>query len=364
MRVSTLSRYLLRQNMFYMLTVLAAGTALYLLSDLFDRLDDFLEAGLGVSTMAWYFVVKTPLILSQILPAVFLVAAIIQLCLMARGRELLALRSGGVSFGALARFFVVYALAWSLVQLAFAQGLGVFGEQAASAIWAEQVRERQLENRELYNIWFKEGDAVVRMETVRPAQLQALNVTVFELTPDRGAMRRMITADRAQAQPGRWVLEKARILDPATFSATDVPEIVLSLNQDLRSFLAIDPDTDPASLSMGKLSSVIDRLEASGSNVERLRTAWHMKWSYAFSILAMGLIALALVTLWENIYLNIALSLGVTFSYYVLFMLGVTAGQKGLLHPVVGAWLANLVFFSLAGGRLAWVIRPRLTPAR
>ena len=361
MRLRTLSRYLLRQNMFYMLTVLAAGTALYLLSDLFDRLDDFLEAGLGLGAMAWYFVVKTPLILSQILPAVFLVAAVIQLCLMARGRELLALRSGGVSFGALARFFVVYAVFWSLVQLGFAQGIGVFGEQAASAIWAEQVRERQLENRELYNIWFKEGDTVVRMETVRPAKLQALNVTVFELTPDRGAMRRMLTARSVDARPGRWVLHEVRVLDPATFEAADEAQETLPLTQDLRSFLAIDPDTDPASLSMVKLSRVIDRLEASGSNVERLRTAWHMKWSYAFSILAMGLIALALVTLWENIYLDIALSLGVTFAYYVVFMLGVTAGQKGLLHPVLGAWLANLVFCSLAGGRLAWVIRPRPT---
>lgn len=358
MRLDTLSRYLLRQNMFYMLTVLAAGTALYLLSDLFDRLDDFLEAGLGLGTMAWYFVVKTPLILSQILPAVFLVAAVIQLCLMARSRELLALRSGGVSFGALAKFFVIYAVAWSLIQLAFAQGIGVFGEQAASAIWAEQVRDRQLENRELYNVWFKEGDSVVRMETVRPAKLAARNVTVFELTPDRGALTRMITAAHVDAQPGRWVLDHARILDPATFAATDAPEVILPLAQDLRSFLAIDPDTDPASLSMAKLSTVIARLKASGSNVERLRTAWHMKWSYAFSILAMGLIALALVTLWENIYLNIALSLGVTFAYYVIFMLGVTAGQKGLLHPVVGAWLANLVFCALAGARLAWVIRP------
>ena len=358
MPLRTLSRYLLRQNMFYMLTVLAAGTALYLLSDLFDRLDDFLEAGLGLGTMAWYFVVKTPLILSQILPAVFLVAAVIQLCLMARGRELLALRSGGVSFGALARFFVVHAVLWSLVQLAFAQGIGVFGEQAASAIWAEQVRDRQLENRELYNVWFKEGDAVVRMQTVRPTKSQALNVTVFELTPDRGAMTRMITAATAETVPGRWVLRKARILDPATFAVNEVPEVVLPLTQDLRSFLAIDPDTDPASLSMAKLSAVIQRLEASGSNVERLRTAWHMKWSYAFSILAMGLIALALVTLWENIYLNIALSLGVTFAYYVVFMLGVTAGQKGLLHPVVGAWLANILFCAVAGGRLAWVVRP------
>jgi lipopolysaccharide export system permease protein len=70
-RARVLSRYLLRQNLFYLLTTLAVGTALYLMSDLFDRLDDFMEAGLGMATALRYFAVKIPLIISQIMPAVF-----------------------------------------------------------------------------------------------------------------------------------------------------------------------------------------------------------------------------------------------------------------------------------------------------
>ena len=81
--------------------------------------------------------------------------------------------------------------------------------------------------------------------------------------------------------------------------------------------------------------------------------------SPAFSILSMGLLALAMVTITENVYVNVALSLVVTFGYYTVFMIGATLGQKGILPPWIGAWLANLLFCTLAGGRLAWTARPQ-----
>lgn len=359
--MGTLDKYLARQNLAAMLTCLGIGVGLYLLSDVFDRLDDFLEAGLGLGTVLTYFVVKIPLIVSQILPAVFLVSMVIQLGMMARSRELLALRAGGVTFGRLCAFFLVYAGAWCLAQLAVAQVVGVYGEAAANRIWAEQVRQRKVERMELPNLWFREGSYVVELARAWPGRGEAEGAMLLEVAPDGRSIHRIITAQKVQAEPGRWTFSQVQVLDPDTFTYDPQDALVLPLNQDLKSFLAIDPNVDPASLPMWKLSAVMDRLAASGSNVERLRTAWHMKWSYAFSLAAMALIALALATMWENVYLNLGLSLALTFAYYAVFMLGVTAGQKGLLPAVLGAWLGNILFATLAGARLWWVVRPSLS---
>jgi lipopolysaccharide export system permease protein len=358
--MGALDRYLTRQNLFAMFTCLAVGAGLYLLSDIFDRLDDFLDAGVDMPTVGLYFLVKLPLIISQILPAVFLVSLVLQLGVMARNRELLALRAGGVSWGRLVRFFAYYAVAWSLAQFAFAQLVGVVGEQAASRIWAEQVRQHKEERKEIPNIWFREGPYVVELAHAWPGRDAAEGITILELGPDNKSVTHMITAARASAVSGAWVFEEVRSLDPATYATTLSERLSLPLVQDLKAFLAIDPNVDPASLPMWKLWRVMERLSASGSNVERLRTAWHMKWSYAFSVLCMGLIALALTTIRENLYLNLGLSLLVTFLYYAVFMVGVTAGQKGLLPPLAGAWLGNLAFGAAACGRLWWVIRPKV----
>lgn len=88
-----------------MIICLAVGTCIYLLSDVFDRLDDFIRAGLGVETILFYFLVKIPVIVSQLMPAIFLLAMVIQMGVLTRSKELLALQAGGVSFAWLIRFF-------------------------------------------------------------------------------------------------------------------------------------------------------------------------------------------------------------------------------------------------------------------
>lgn len=92
--MSLLFRYLTKNNAMILLPTLAVGIGLYVLTDLFERLDNFIEAGLSVGMVLTYFVVKMPLVISQILPVIFLLSTVIQLCIMARSRELTALQAG------------------------------------------------------------------------------------------------------------------------------------------------------------------------------------------------------------------------------------------------------------------------------
>jgi len=282
----------------------------------------------------------------------------VQISLMARSKEILALQAGGQSYAVLVRFFVVYGLFWCLIQLMFAQFIGVYGQQAATRIWAGDVRERQLDQRRMFNIWFKEGDRVVSLKTIQPAHNLGWGLTVYSMGEDRRRIESIITAQTVQAEPGAWELQGVQVLNPETFSYEPRESLTLPIEQDLKAFTAIDPYIDPASLPIWQLSAVIDQLSATGSNVESLKTSWHMKWAYAFSILAMALIALCLITVSQNIYLNVGLSLVVTFAYYGVFMIGATAGQKGMLPPFVGAWFANIMFYVLAAGWLGWRLRP------
>ena len=84
--MSLLFRYLTKNNAYILLPTLAVGVGLYILTDLFERLDNFIEADVPVSMIATYFLVKMPLVISQILPVIFLLSTVIQLCIMARSR--------------------------------------------------------------------------------------------------------------------------------------------------------------------------------------------------------------------------------------------------------------------------------------
>lgn len=357
--MSLLTRYILRQNLFLMILVLSIGIGLYLLSDLFDRLDDFLEAGLGARVIVTYFVVKIPLIVSQILPAVFLLGCILQLCFMARSRELVALQAGGISFAMLARFFVVYGVLWAILQLTFSQFLGVRGEDMASRIWREQVRKKSIENSVLRSVWFIEGSYVVHLGSVQPSKQEGTDITVYELEEDGLGITQVLKAASFSAVKDNWVMRDVRMLDPGMLTTGRTELYSLPLKQDVTAFQVIDPRADLQKLPLWRLWGALRQLRASGSNVEALRTAFHMKLAYAGSVVVMGLLGLMLATWKDNLYICIGVGLLLTFGYYAMFTVGGSMGERGMIPPVVAAWGADFLFGGLALGRIVWFTRSR-----
>lgn len=349
-----LSRYLLRQNMYLMGVCLCLGIAIYLLSDLFERLDDFLEAGLGARVMLLYFGVKIPLIISQIMPAVFLVATLVQLSTMQANRELLALRAGGVSFRTIIAFFLVYSLLWSGVQLFFSQYLGVKGMEYSKIIWAEDVRGRNTEQRALSRLWFRDEDKIIHIDVVQPALGQGRGLTIYRLSRDRRSVDQFITASSFRLQGDEWELMDVNIIEPADFSTVHRTAMRMRMGEAFRFFTIAESKNNPAQLPLWELSRAIRQLETTGSNVEGLRTIWHGKISYAMSITVMAFLALAIITFQRNIYLNLTAGLVATFIFYGLFVLGSSAGEMGLLPPFAGAWLGNIVFILATVARLFW----------
>ncbi len=353
-----LHRYFLKNNLYILLLCLAIGVGVYLLADLFDRLDDFIEAGCSSSIIFTYFIVKIPLIISQILPAVYLVSVLLLLTLMARSNELVALQAGGISFARIVRFFVVYSLIWSFLQLGFSQYLGVWGEERAGLIWKEDVRKTQMDRRILHNVWFKDGRYIVKLENVMPAQQHGWGITVYVLKEGKLEWKRIIRATYFRVEKKDWLLRNVSVLSPSGFVYEKLQQLRVDIGRNLKAFIAMDPHRDPTQLPLWQLGDVIATLQVSGSNVESLRTVWHQKVAYAFSLLVMGLIALALVSLWENIYLNIVLGMLLSFAYYGVTIVFVSAGEKGFIHPFIAAWAGNIVFMLLASGRLIWYMLP------
>lgn len=351
--MNILTRYILRQNLFLLLLICGIGLGVFIFVELFDRMDEFLEAGVGAATIVSYFVYRTPFILSQIFPAVFLIALMVQLGLMLRNRELMALEACSVSPDAVAKSVLWYALALCLVQFVFSEGLGVSGHKAAERVWSEEVRNRQIEKRHLTDVWFREDNRIVHMAMVVPSSGKGSGLVVHVLgRDDSGTIEEIIRAREFTASPDGWTLREVSRTFPSTFAAERLDSLRLDLRTDVASFLVIDPKTKLESLPLWQLGDEIKRLRDSGSNIERLQTAWHMKLAYAGSLLVMALIALAAVSLFGSLFAIIPVGLVTTFCYYGLFVLCASAGEKGLAPPILAAWGANAFFAAVAGGRV------------
>ncbi len=339
--MSTLYRYLLLQSLYYLLLCLVTCLGIYLLVDVFDRLDNFLGDQATAGTTIVYFLVKIPLILSQILPAVFFLALLVQIGQMSKQRELIALEASGISYSKVVFFFVIYALLWSCLQFFFAQFLGVAGEAKSEKIWDNLGKESQTREKVISDVWFRQGLRLVHVERIKPKAGQGGGIEIFRLREDFKVIKTIIKAEKFEVRDHGWHLSDVRIFEPVTFSQDRVPEKSVALDQDLDVFEVLKSAESPEKMSLWRLGQVIQRLKDTGANVEFLLTAWHLKIAFAFSILVLSCIGLILCRQRDKIFLNITYGLAVIFVYYFVHVIGGTLGENGVVPPYVGAWLAN-----------------------
>lgn len=356
--MTLLFRYLIFNNAMILLPTLGVGIGLYLLTDLFERLDNFIEAGLSAKTVCFYFLVKMPLVISQILPVIFLLSTVIQLSLMARSRELMALQTGGISLGIVARAMLLCGVFWGCTQLLFSEYLGVTGEREASRIWQEEVRKKNLAATVLSNLWFADGEWIISIDTLRPDNT-GTGFTGYKLSENGKHIEMLLHATEFFAEANHWVVKGAVTNEPANFVRREEMEIVLPLKQNPANFRLLRIGDKPTGLPIWLLKDAIQHLQASGSNVELLKTTLHAKIAYAASIFIMAIVATAIISWKENIYLAVPISLVCTFLYYALYTLGRSLGERGLVDPIIAAWSANLIAFTLALWRMLYVLFAR-----
>lgn len=352
--MSLLFRYMFKNNCRLLLLTMALGVGLYLLVEVVDKADVFVETGSGFSVAALYFLVRMPFIISQILPAVFLLATVMQLCFLAKSRELVALQAGGLAYSRVVMAVFLCGIFWGGVQLVFSQYVGIRGDAYAERIWKEEIRKREASGRIAENIWFTEGNYIVSFKYMELGDNQSgegRDLSVYQLTPDGLRFASMYRAPVFTAKAGDWASPLVTHVNPDTFTRVQQENVHFPIKQN-PAFFFVSTQSNPQQFSLWVLGEAIQMLQNSGSNIEGLLTAWHSKLAYAASLAAMALFAAALLTMTENVYASSAIAMVVTFIVYVCILVGESLGSRGTVPPAIAAWTPNAILAVLALWRL------------
>ncbi|MDR1685844.1 MAG: LptF/LptG family permease [Desulfovibrio sp.] len=358
--MKVLPAYLLRSNLFLLFLILCVGIGVFLLADMFERLDDFLSVGIGADTVIYYFLLKLPNIIYLIMPAVYLVSVIVQLHFLKRTNELTALQSGGIRSNVIFSMVLVYSVFLACFLFIFGQVIGITQEREAARIWQEKVKGNVLEESHIDGLWFKEGKNILHIGKVYIARKTGSNIIVYKVDEEGKSIDEIIKAQEFSILPGGvWKLENVIRIVPSEYKAEKLESAKLNIQQDLQAFQVVGRQMgmDPGRLTMPELYRAIRHLEQAGSNVELLRTALFAKPAYAFSIIVMGLIALMVTRSIGSIYAALAAGTLVVFFYHTINAVCVSMGEKNIIPPVAGAWAADMLF--LCAGAL-WSTAPTL----
>jgi len=125
--MTVFDRYITREFLRILGIALSAFLVIYLLVDIFDHIDTFIDRNAPLGTVIIYYLYMCPYIIVFTLPIGALMASLLSVGSMARNNELVAMKAGGVSLyrilapllisGALLSLMVVFAGGWAIPEI-------------------------------------------------------------------------------------------------------------------------------------------------------------------------------------------------------------------------------------------------------
>lgn len=354
-----LDRYLLREFVLFSLLGIVTFVALFVVVDLFEKLDIFVDHRTPMLTVLRFYAYGLPSTLTQVLPVAVLLGTLLGLSTLRKNNEITAMQGAGQSPWRLARPLLLAALVISIAQYGMNELVGPQAHLRQRKILAEEIkgqtdpdRENRTEVRLLgagRRFWiarFYEG----RSQTLREVSVQFLA---------QPALRRRIDAAAVRWRDGSWRFETGYYRVFRDTTDTVLPFRIYGTNE-----LDETPDDfrttvrDPFYMSMKNLLVFARRLRESGGEVQKHMTNFHIRASFPLADLVMVLLGAALslrVVRGGNIAVGFGISVSVGFAYFALIRVGQALGYNGNLPPMLAAWLGNLVF-GILGGMLFWKV--------
>lgn len=321
---------------------------IYVLVDLFDRLEGFLKFHATAGEVFRYLFFKVPLIVTQLVPVATLASVLIALGTMAGHNELTALRASGISMVQTAMPLFAITLVLSAVILGWNETIVPYSTEKSRYIEIVEIRNRPLKALLSEDgIWFHGRNGIYNIEHFDARTGSIVGLTVYDMSPDF-SLQRLVQVPSAQWKDGRWAIPSAveRTFDPKEGVITrPLPPSELTLPERPQDFQIIDKD--PEELNFRRLQRHIRELSRKGIDTTESRVDLHLKLALPLVPLVMVLVGVPLAgrnPRRRPLATSIGIGLVVGFSYWVLLALTISLGHGGAIPPVIAAWTANGVF--------------------
>jgi lipopolysaccharide export system permease protein len=350
LRLGRIERYVLVQQ------ARSLGVALGVIAALI-MLIDFVEVSRGVGSdvdlsgarILGLMLLKSPQVIIQLLPFVFLFGTLAAFVGLNRRSELIAMRAAGVSAW---RFVLPASGAALMLGVITVAALGPLAASADGLYQRERTRlSGPVAGAEASRaVWIREGDdtrqMVVRAERQDRSRARLLDVTFFIYTNDAEGMRTFserIDADSASLSNGRWRLVNAV---GAEIGQRAVRYATLDLPSSLADDEAFERFARPQATSFWSLPAQISRVEAAGfsSTAYRLRLQQLLATPLMFA--AMSILAAAfslrLMRLGDLARMSVA-AVVLGFGFFFVNQAASAFGSAEVIPPWLAAWLPPLL---------------------
>lgn len=355
MAIPLLDRYLWRHLRDVFLFGLAVFSILLLINHFYFLANLVLGRGAPLSVALELLALRMPYFLAFSFPMAMLLAALMTVGRLSDGQEITAMRTGGISLTRIAASVVGAGVLVSGLTLFFNEVLVPRAEDRyrraldrAAGTPASPVQEHVLFREVQGGI---ESVYFVRRFRVDTGVMEEVVVNQFE----RGRLQRLIEAPRARYVGAEWVFLDGtmHLFTGPTTVVTRFDRLTLALHRTPKEIAL--PRRDPAEMTIRELRAYIRLLRRSGENTARYMVEIQSKFAVPASAALFALLAvpLGLRPHRSGPSIGIGLTILILVIYYIMISITLTLGQNARMHPVIAAWLPD-VLLAAGGIVLLW----------
>lgn len=347
-----INRLITREFFRYFAMVLLLVVCVYLLIDFLEKIDEFIESGIGIIRVVYFALLQLPAIIVLIMPAGVMLAVILMFGFMNRYREIMALRSSGVSIYMLIRPVILCGIICSILLFVVSELFMPFAQTKSNIIWAQEVKKRVQPDQALKDIWLKKKHTILNVNFFEPTKNIINGMTYNELDDDANISYRL-GAETAVYQDGVWILtagmeQRLNEQNRYDYRYFDEERFVMDFTpDDLRSVLKSSEE-----MNFLDLMDLIAAIEEDGYDARQYRVDLHGRFSLLASCFILCLIGAGLAVrcrLNPKMVQTVIQGIVVIFSMWLLRSLFMSLGYDGeVLPPFAAAWLVNVIFGILA----------------
>jgi lipopolysaccharide export system permease protein len=349
--MTIIDRYIARQFLTTFLFALLSFAALFIVINLIENLDRFMDRKISASKVVIYYLSGLPDTFLLTSPLSVLLSSLFVTGKLSMQSELPALKSAGMSLSRLMKPYLVVTFTISAINLFNSCLVAPATYDWSKGFEKRYIKTQKMSEQESLHI-MESKNRILTVGRITPDRMSATTVSLE--TFDRSRMVSRLDADsvRIGSNGSEWVFYKTR---KRTFTDTGESFVFNPGNDTLKLSLANNTfrmiDTDPDEMNLVQNYDFIRQKKRSGlPGLERAEVRLHTKLALPLASAIIVMIGVPLSTRKKRSGLAVEAGISLLVGMLYLGMLKTIGGlgYNGLVNPVLAAWLPNLAFL-LAG---------------
>lgn len=334
---------------------------IFILVELFENLDKFIDYKASISILISYYLYFIPEIIKLITPVGMLLASLFTISRFVNFSELTAIKSSGISLLRFSASIFIFGVIITIFSIYFNGWIVPLSNIKKFAIERTYLHKNQIQG-SIQNLYLQDTkNRILYINVFDRIQKIGYNISIQEFSPEltnkiiwRIDARNMVWDNLKND----WKLNdftyrkimsenKEIIVNYREKYITDIPEIgKININP---TFIE-KSDLRPEELILSDLKDFITNTELSGLNTSKLKVDYYSIISFPFANIVTIFfgISLSLNKRRGGAALQFGISILLSFIYLGFVRISQVFGYNGDFPPLLTAWLANIIFFSVS----------------